>query len=65
VSGSQVPVELQAICAHAVAPDPGARYASWAQVVADLRQFLGIKRPGWLSRARGKLAPPLPPPSSP
>jgi Ca-activated chloride channel family protein len=48
-----VPAELQAICARATEPDPSARYASCAQFMADIRKVLGIKQPGWFSRARG------------
>jgi len=60
-SHSQVPAELQTICAHALQADPSARYDSWAQVIADLRLFLGVKRPGWLSRRGGRSSPPRKP----
>jgi hypothetical protein len=56
-SHSRIPVELQTICERAAAPDPSARYESWAQLIADVRKFPGIKRPDWLNRARGKSAP--------
>jgi Ca-activated chloride channel family protein len=54
----QVPSELETICLKAIEPDPAARCASWAELVADLRRFLGIKRPGWFNRGGGKSAPP-------
>ncbi len=57
----QIPSELRTICEKAIEPDPAARCASWAQLIADLRRFLGIKRPGWLNRGGGKSAPPSSP----
>jgi len=54
----QIPTELQTICLKAIEPDAAARCAAWAQLMADLRRFLGIKRPGWLSRGAGKSTPP-------
>jgi len=54
----QISTELQTICLKAIEHDPAARCASWAQLMADLRRFLGIKRRGWLDRSGGKSAPP-------
>ncbi len=54
----QIPTELQTICVKALESDPAARCASWAQLIADLRRFLGIKRPGWLKRRGEESAPP-------
>jgi len=57
----QIPSELQAIFRKALKADPASRYASWAELLADLRRFLGIKRPGWFNRGGGKAAPPASP----
>jgi Ca-activated chloride channel family protein len=53
----QIPAELQAICARALEADPSARYASWSELLADLRKFLGVKKPGWFGRSRGESPP--------
>jgi Ca-activated chloride channel family protein len=47
---SQVPVELEAICLKAVAPDPTTRYATAGELAAEMRKFLGIKKRGLLGR---------------
>jgi serine/threonine protein kinase len=46
----QVPVELEAICLKAVAPDPTTRYGASGELAAELRTFLGIKKRGLLGR---------------
>ncbi len=55
-----VPVELETIVLKALAKDPGARYATAAELVDDLQRFLQnkpihAKRPSWIDRA-GKWA---------
>ena len=57
-SHSQVPVELETICARAIEPDRSVRYRSCAELIADLRRFLGVKPPGWLRRGGKKPTPP-------
>ena len=60
----QVPADLEAICLKAMAADPAARYATAGELAADLRRFLGVKRPGLLGRITGGSKPkPGTPPS--
>jgi len=53
----QVPADIEAICMQAMAADPAARYPTASQLAADLRQVLGIKRPGLLGRITGRSKP--------
>ena len=50
----QVPVELEAICLKAVAPEPTTRYATAGELATDLRKFLGIKKRALLSWKTGR-----------
>jgi Ca-activated chloride channel family protein len=49
-----LPAELEAIYRKATATDPAPRYTSLAELSADLRRFLGVKRRGFLGRFRGE-----------
>jgi Ca-activated chloride channel family protein len=47
-----IPIELEAICRKAVEPDAARRYAAVAELAADLRQFLGIRRRRFFGKQR-------------
>jgi Ca-activated chloride channel family protein len=53
----RIPVELETISGKAMAAGPGGRYATVAELCEDLRQFLGMTKPGLLGRITGRLQP--------